>query len=217
MLNLALLLLSLILFHVDVGWSQNTLPAKSREQLTKELHDLTIKFDQHLKTHTSAEDIQKMGQVLGEKMTAAITSLGDTLGEQLGEALGDKLTEAIEKLVDVPASCVDVMEYDTSNSVHTLTVNNTQMEVFCDQTTAGGGWVVDFYRNWTDYERGFGDLTHEFWLGLDKIHRLTSSNNYSLRVDLEDFDGSTAYAEYRDFSISGSDDFYRLHVGEYIV
>nr|KAG5693660.1 hypothetical protein BaRGS_017390 [Batillaria attramentaria] len=50
---------------------------------------------------------------------------------------------------------------------------------------------------------------------LDKIHRLTSSRKYSLRVDLEDFDGSTAYAEYRDFSISGPDDFYRLHVGEY--
>nr|KAG5693648.1 hypothetical protein BaRGS_017378 [Batillaria attramentaria] len=51
--------------------------------------------------------------------------------------------------------------------------------------------------------------------GLDKIHRLTSSQNYTLRVDLEDWDGSTAYAEYRDFSISGPDDFYRLHVGGY--
>nr|KAG5693661.1 hypothetical protein BaRGS_017391 [Batillaria attramentaria] len=35
--------------------------------------------------------------------------------------------------------------------------------------------------------------------GLDKIHRLTSSQNYTLRVDLEDWDGSTAYAEYRHF------------------
>lgn len=24
---------------------------------------------------------------------------------------------------------------------------------------------VDFYRNWTDYQHGFGDLIAEFWLG----------------------------------------------------
>ncbi|KAK7479135.1 hypothetical protein BaRGS_00029653, partial [Batillaria attramentaria] len=129
MLNLALFLLSLILFHVDVGWSQNTLPAKSRGQLTKELHDLTIKFDQHLKTDTSAEDIQKMGQVLGETMTAAITSLGDklgeqlgeALGEQLGEALGDKLTEAIEKLGDKQVDGIQNLEHTLGEKLSDLT------------------------------------------------------------------------------------------------
>ena len=74
-------------------------------------------------------------------------------------------------------------------------------DVFCDQTTAGGGWTVfqkrldgsvNFYRGRTDYKNGFGNLNGEFWLGLDKIHRLTKSKN-KLRVDLEDTTGKTAY------------------------
>jgi len=46
---------------------------------------------------------------------------------------------------------------------------------------------VDFYRYWTDYQQGFGNLSGEFWLGLDKIHRLTSTTT-QLRVDLQYFE-----------------------------
>ena len=58
---------------------------------------------------------------------------------------------------------------------------------------------VDFYRAWNDYKRGFGNLNGEFWLGLDKIHRLTIER-CRLHVDLEDINGNTAYAEY-DFDL----------------
>ena len=67
-----------------------------------------------------------------------------------------------------------------------------------DWTAAGS---VDFYRDWDDYKRGFGDLNGEFWLGLDRIHRLTKERN-RLRVDLEDFNGKTAYAEYDLFGVA---------------
>ena len=54
--------------------------------------------------------------------------------------------------------------------------------VYCDQTTAGGGWTViqekmdgsvNFNSTQDDYKHGFGNLVGEFWLGLDKINRLT--------------------------------------------
>ena len=87
-----------------------------------------------------------------------------------------------------------------------------------------GGWTVfqrrqdgsvDFYRNWTDYENGFGDLTGEFWLGLSKIHRLTKEGSNTLRVDLGDFEGNTSYASYSTFNVSDGSTEYILTVGGY--
>ena len=103
--------------------------------------------------------------------------------------------------------------------------NLPAFDVFCDQTTAGGGWAVfqkrlngsvDFNRSWNDYKHGFGDLKSEFWLGLDKIHRLTSDNKSMLRVDLEDFEGNTRYAEYNLFGVMSEKDKYKLILGSYL-
>ena len=91
--------------------------------------------------------------------------------------------------------------------------------------TDGDGWTVfqrrmdgsvDFYCNWTDYEEGFGNLTGEFWLGLSKIHRLTpDETDYTLRVDLEDFENETRYAKYSTFNIGDSTTDYTNTVGGY--
>ncbi|XP_070173710.1 ficolin-1-A-like [Littorina saxatilis] len=69
---------------------------------------------------------------------------------------------------------------------------------------------VDFYRNWTEYQHMFGDLEGNFWLGLDALHMLTSSQSYELRVDLMTFSGTKGYATYSNFTISDSSDNYRL-------
>ena len=74
--------------------------------------------------------------------------------------------------------------------------------------------TVDFYRGWDDYEHGFGDLNGEFWLGLDKIHRLTKKPS-KLRVELEDFASQTAYAEYDDFGVANEQSKYMLSLGKY--
>ena len=93
-------------------------------------------------------------------------------------------------------------------------------QIFCNQTKDGEAWAViqrrlngsvDFFRDWEDYKRGFGDLGGEFWLGLEKIHRLTNpQNRQKLRIELEDFTGYSCYAEFDNFTVNGEDDQYRL-------
>ena len=105
---------------------------------------------------------------------------------------------------------------------------NEPFEVFCDMETAGGGWTVfqrrvdgsvDFYRPWRDYVNGFGNISGksgEFWLGLEKIHRLTSSSTVSqLRVNLANFEGQTAFAHYSTFAVGTSAMEYKLVLGGY--
>ena len=89
--------------------------------------------------------------------------------------------------------------------------------------TDGGGWTVfqrrldgsrNFYLYWKNYDLGFGDLNGEFWLGLNKIHHLTTSSS-SLRVDLEDFNGNKRFAKYSVFSVANAVTQYKLSVGGY--
>ena len=96
------------------------------------------------------------------------------------------------------------------------------MQVYCDMSNGGGFTVfqrrmdgtVNFYQAWAGYLKGFGDLKGEFWLGLDKIHRLTKSSS-SLRIDMEDFTGTQRQAVYSQFSLKGADQKYSLEVSGY--
>ncbi|XP_056371606.1 fibrinogen-like protein 1 [Oenanthe melanoleuca] len=100
-------------------------------------------------------------------------------------------------------------------------VRGLPVEVLCDMDTEGGGWTViqrrqdgsvDFNRTWIEYKEGFGDLNGEFWLGNDNIHRITSQGDYSLRIDLEDWNNKHKHAFYQVFSIEDEENLYRLHV-----
>ena len=98
------------------------------------------------------------------------------------------------------------------------------IKVYCDQTTSGGGWTVfqrrfegsvDFFRGWEDYKNGFGFVAGEYWLGLDRINRLTKHGSVKLRVNLQDTSGNRKYAEYDNFVVSGEETNYKLSVGTY--
>ena len=88
-----------------------------------------------------------------------------------------------------------------------------------------GQWIVfqrrrhaqlNFYRNWTDYEEGFGDLQYEHWLGLKKINCLTFSVCAAeLRIDMTDYKGIHKYAIYSSIAVHNAANNYRLDLGAY--
>jgi len=139
--------------------------------------------------------------------------------------LSDNTIVNFDFFFSIGKNCAELYKSgQTISGVYTIDPDGSgAFDVFCDQTTAGGGWTVfqkrldgsvDFYRSWADYKNGFGNLNGEFWLGLDKINRLTKTKN-RLRVDLEDTAGKTAYAEYDMFAVSSGKTKYQLSIGSY--
>ena len=96
---------------------------------------------------------------------------------------------------------------------------------YCDMLTDGGGWMViqrnkkdslvNFNKNWTDYEKGFGDLNTEFWYGLEEMHCLTQRGQWEMRLDFQLSNGTWTYLHYNQFSVGSANEKYPLTVGGY--
>ncbi|XP_043386016.1 tenascin isoform X10 [Chelonia mydas] len=151
--------------------------------------------------------------------------------QALNRALKSKIIQTIFTttglLYPYPKDCSQVLlNGESTSGLYTIYMNGNKsqsVEVYCDMTSDGGGWIVflrrhngkeDFYRNWRTYTAGFGDPKDEFWIGLETLHKITSQGQYELRVDLRD-KGETAYALYDRFSVGDSKTRYRLKVDGY--
>ncbi|XP_043973414.1 angiopoietin-related protein 7 [Gambusia affinis] len=98
-----------------------------------------------------------------------------------------------------------------------------ELSVFCDMETNGGGWTLiqrrkigltSFNRDWKQYKNGFGSIRGDFWLGNDHIFRLTRQPS-TLRIELEDWEGQTRYAEYGFFTVGNELNSYKLFIANY--
>ncbi|XP_017839382.1 microfibril-associated glycoprotein 4 [Drosophila busckii] len=113
------------------------------------------------------------------------------------------------------------------NGIQTIRVPGLEQpfDVACDTRTAGAGWTVvqrrqdgseNFYRSWAEYRAGFGNLSGEFFMGLQQLHYITKAEPYELYIHLEDFDGVTHYAKYDRFELANETAGYALEVlGKY--
>src|SRR6218665_3835313 len=90
------------------------------------------------------------------------------------------------------------------------------------QVISVDNWIVvqqridnstDFGRNWTEYRNGFGVYNFNYWMGLEKMNQLTTSDQYKLRIEvyyptLQQWRS----AEYSSFVIDDEANNYTLHV-----
>ncbi|XP_028448757.1 tenascin-N isoform X2 [Perca flavescens] len=143
-----------------------------------------------------------------------------------------KVVETIFRTVGLmypfPMDCVQIMKNGNKKSaIYTVYINNDRskpIEVYCDMETDGGGWLVlqrrtagklDFMKRWKQYIVGFGNMTDEFWIGLDKIYELTNTpTQYELRFDLG-LGAERAYAVYDNFKIAPVKQKFKLTIGKY--
>ena len=132
----------------------------------------------------------------------------------------------IVELISCDCSCLHKLSPHLSSGSYTIAfVGMGFIPVYCDMETDGGGWTVfqrrkdgsvDFNRGWNDYERGFGIIDGDYWLGLTFLHRLLQLNGANeLRIDLKDYSGNSAYAKYSSYNVGDSNSKYTLNVSGY--
>ena len=68
-----------------------------------------------------------------------------------------------------------------------------------------------FSRTWNEYKAGFGDPSGNYWIGLERLHQLTSSGLYKLRVDVQaQQDGQCYWEEISEFIVGSETSGYLL-------
>uniref|UniRef100_A0A3Q2NS77 Tenascin Ca n=1 Tax=Fundulus heteroclitus TaxID=8078 RepID=A0A3Q2NS77_FUNHE len=136
-------------------------------------------------------------------------------------------TSKVGQLHARPRDCAQILlNGQTTSGLYKIYIGGEEsqaLQVYCDMTTDGGGWMVflrrqngklEFFRNWKNYTAGFGNMNDEFWLGLSPLHKITSLGHYELRVDLRD-NGESAHALYDKFTIAEPRARYKIYLGAY--
>uniref|UniRef100_A0A8C1EH88 Angiopoietin 4 n=1 Tax=Cyprinus carpio carpio TaxID=630221 RepID=A0A8C1EH88_CYPCA len=205
---------------------------------------LVLESKQRTELEDMREEKERL-QDLVKRQTAAITALERQLrvastNNSVLQRQHQQLMKSVHTLIGMVSSgtgfssneqhfrdCAEAYKsgHNTSGVYHIYIGDTTEpTKVFCDMVTSGGGWTVfqrrtngsvNFQKSWKDYKLGFGDPSGEHWLGNEAVHLITSQTQYSLRVELKDWEENGAYALYDKFQLAGEKQQYRLLLGSY--
>ena len=124
----------------------------------------------------------------------------------------------------IPRDCKDVYQRGcTQDGVYTIDPHCPNQKPF--KVNCNNQYIVfqrrmdgseNFNRGWADYVTGFGSVWGEQWLGLEKIHCLTTRTaRTEMRIDMTDFRGNTKYTYYSFFMAGNAASKYKLQVEGY--
>ncbi|XP_015226361.1 PREDICTED: fibrinogen alpha chain-like [Cyprinodon variegatus] len=132
----------------------------------------------------------------------------------------------------VGTDCVDLYQKHLNGETNGLfkikpAGSTATVEVYCHQEGIMGGWLlvqqresgaISFNRTWAEYRNGFGSVDAqgkgEFWLGNQNLHLLTKQQETMMKVELEDWEGGVATAEYT-VRVGAEEDGFPLQVSGY--
>ncbi|XP_058120047.1 fibrinogen-like protein 1 [Anopheles coustani] len=177
-----------------------------------------------VKMHAMEDSLKKSVKTNEENTRSKLEELSQTGLKKLREnkEILDMLTSSIHNLT---TNVETRITGESGTYLFRLWEKSKPFEVFCEQNKFEGGWIViqhrfdgsvDFYRNWTEYRNGFGNVDGEFWLGLEYVHQITKNRPHELLVEMKDFHGNYKYAKYDEFEIGNESELYVLRkLGRY--
>ncbi|XP_063915352.1 angiopoietin-1-like [Zophobas morio] len=142
------------------------------------------------------------------------------------EAKNEILLYLMQLRGNFPRNCEEVKEegYNLS-TIYRIKPDSAPnaIEVLCDLEKEGGGWThilhsfheAQFGHGFDENKKGFGELSGEFWLGLDNIHHLTRYEDNELLVELVVREGTSVFTHYDRFKMGNEDDDYTVTVSGY--
>ncbi|KRF81327.1 fibrinogen-like protein A [Drosophila virilis] len=215
---------AIILLTCSVMRAEESADAVSSENMT----ELLLQAQQY---EDEIQQYEENAEVLEKEISENIKQMNTTNYKEEHDIIRNQLRqlEELENMFQIYRAALLRIEPTLCLPEHKLSGSYTidgSFEASCvGDNIAGPGWTVIhrrinnnliFQQNWIAYERGFGDSSSNFFIGLQKLYQLTSRKPHELYIRLENQMGETRYALYSHFKIANYKENYKLkQLGDY--